>query len=73
MKHLNQLITLFLSFLAADEELMGLYLEDFTKKIVQPFVVVYVAGSIAADWTKQSINRIESFIEPETPDFYLTK
>ena len=73
MKHLNQLITLFLAFLTADEELMGLYLEDLAKKVVQPFVLVYVAGVITSEQIKITIKRIETLIEPETPDFYLTK
>ena len=73
MKHLNHLLTLVIAFLKADEELMGLYLEDLAKKVAQPFVFVFVVGVITSEQMKLTLKRVERLIEPETPDFYLTK
>ena len=59
------IITLIAFF--SDEELLGLRLEELTKKIVIPFVAAYVVGQMAYE----QIKKIEAFIEPRTPDFTL--
>ena len=59
------LITIIAFF--SDEELLGLRLEELTKKIVIPFVAAYVVGQLA----QVQIKRFEQLIEPRTPDFTL--
>lgn len=66
MDRLKQLLITVLAVIA-DEELLGMYLEDVARTVVKPFVFAYVCGTIAVEHK----NRIVKLIEPKTPNFSL--
>lgn len=66
---MNHILNIFLSIVKVinDEELLGVYLEDFARTVVKPFVFAYVCGLYAGEMKTKFV----TLIEPKTPDFYL--